>query len=144
MMDPRWHQALYRTEGINSEGLEGHAYVPDGLNVKTSSPLNNHPGTNPEQLLSLSLSTCLEATLEAIERERQLPHISEVRVQVAFIGARAHYEFLVNAQIKVASVDFETAKSMTAEAERRCCVSQLLAGSKNYTVETVKEFSQSK
>lgn len=140
-MDPRWHNALYTTEGINSEGLEGHAYIPNGLKVQTSSPLNQHPETNPEQLLSLSLSTCLEATLEAIEREHHLPHTSAVRVQVAFIGERAHYEFLVNAQIKISGVDFETATKMTAEAEKRCCVSQLLAGSRNYTVETVREFT---
>lgn len=140
-MTSRWQQALYTTEGINSEGLEGHAYVPGGLKVQTSSPLNSHPGTNPEQLLSLSLSTCLEATLEAIEREHQLPHTAAVRVQVAFIGERAHYEFLVNAQIKIDGVDFKTAQELTAEAEKRCCVSQLLAGSQNYTVETVTKFA---
>ncbi|EHL95704.1 peroxiredoxin, Ohr subfamily [Lentilactobacillus parafarraginis F0439] len=143
-MDTRWNDPLYTTTGINSEGLEGHAYVPNGLNVKTSNPLNSHPGTNPEQLLSLSLSTCLEATLEAIEREHHLPHTSEVRVHVAFIGSRASYQFLVHAQIKVAGVDFATAQAMTAEAEHRCPVSKLLANSGNYTVETVTEFTDPK
>ncbi|KRN83529.1 hypothetical protein IV43_GL001466 [Ligilactobacillus acidipiscis] len=34
--DPRWQTALYTTETYNEEGLEGHAYVPDGLNLQTS------------------------------------------------------------------------------------------------------------
>lgn len=50
MQDERWNHPLYTTEAINDEGLEGHAYVPDGLKVQTSSPMNDHPGTNPEQL----------------------------------------------------------------------------------------------
>ncbi|GEP24445.1 MAG: OsmC family protein [Lentilactobacillus diolivorans] len=140
MDDSRWNHTLYQTQAINSEGLEGHAYVPDGIKVKTSSPLNDHAGTNPEQLLGMSLSTCLDATLEAIEHERKLPHISAVRVKVAFIGARANYEFLVHAQIKIDGVDSQTAKAMTKEAEERCCVSKLLKNSGNYTVETVTHF----
>ncbi len=140
MKDSRWQTALYTTEGLNTEGLEGHAYVPNGLKVQTSSPLNQHPGTNPEQLLSLSLSTCLEATLEAVEKEHGLPHTGAVRVQVAFIGAKANYEFLVNAQIKIPGVDEKTATELTTETEKRCCVSKLLSGSANYTVETVTDF----
>ena len=46
MADERWQHPLYTTEAINDEGLEGHAYVPGGLKVQTSSPLNDHPGTN--------------------------------------------------------------------------------------------------
>ena len=40
MADERWQHPLYTTEAINDEGLEGHAYVPGGLKVQTSSPLN--------------------------------------------------------------------------------------------------------
>ncbi|MFK5280907.1 OsmC family protein, partial [Lacticaseibacillus paracasei] len=74
MQDERWNHPLYTATAINDEGLEGHAYIPGGLKVQTSSPMNDHPGTNPEQLLGLSLSTCLEATLEAVEKEHGLPH----------------------------------------------------------------------
>ena len=95
MQDERWSHPLYTATAINDEGLEGHAYIPGGLKVQTSSPMNDHPGTNPEQLLGLSLSTCLEATLEAVEKEHGLPHTGAVRVKVAFIGARAEYQFLV-------------------------------------------------
>ena len=89
MQDERWNNPLYQTEAVNDEGLEGHAYVPGGIKVETSSPMNSHPGTNPEQLLGMSLATCLEATLEAIEKEHGVPHTAEVHVKVAFICSRA-------------------------------------------------------
>ncbi|GEL37958.1 hypothetical protein FC12_GL001291 [Lacticaseibacillus paracasei subsp. tolerans DSM 20258] len=54
MQDERWNHPLYTRTAINDEGLEGHAYIPGGLKVQTSSPMNDHPGTNPEQLLGLS------------------------------------------------------------------------------------------
>ncbi|MDN5968752.1 MAG: OsmC family protein, partial [Lacticaseibacillus paracasei] len=111
-----------------------------GLKVQTSSPMNDHPGTNPEQLLGLSLSTCLEATLEAVEKEHGLPHTGAVRVKVAFIGTRAEYQFLVHAQVMVKGVDFDTAKTFTNEIENRCPVSKLLKNSGNYTIETVTDF----
>ncbi|GAW63015.1 organic hydroperoxide resistance protein [Ligilactobacillus acidipiscis DSM 15836] len=140
--DPRWQTALYTTETYNEEGLEGHAYVPDGLNLQTSSPLNNHPGTNPEQLLGMSLCTCLVATMQAVEKEHQLEHHAKVRAKIAYIGERAHYEFLVHAQICVPQVDFDRAKKLVAETEKRCCVSQLLSGSKNYSVEAVEDWAK--
>ncbi|RDF85253.1 dihydroneopterin aldolase [Lacticaseibacillus paracasei] len=140
MQDERWNHPLYTTTAINDEGLEGHAYIPGGLKVQTSSPMNDHPGTNPEQLLGLSLSTCLEATLEAVEKEHGLPHTGAVRVKVAFIGARAEYQFLVHAQVMIKGVDFDTAKAFTNEIENRCPVSKLLKNSGNYTIETVTDF----
>ncbi|MDN6596193.1 MAG: OsmC family protein [Lentilactobacillus parabuchneri] len=140
MQDERCNNPLYQTEAVNDEGLEGHAYVPGGIKVETSSPMNSHPGTNPEQLLGMSLATCLEATLEAIEKEHGVPHTAEVHVKVAFIGSRAVYQFLVHAQIMVKGVDFETADKFAKEAENRCPVSKLLKNSGNYTAETVEQF----
>ena len=64
-------RSLYHTEVINDAGLNGHARVTLGgdLDVLTSSPLQDDPGTNPEQLLGLALATCLNATIEAEEDE---------------------------------------------------------------------------
>lgn len=138
--DERWEKPLYQTEAVNDEGLNGHAYVPDGIKVETSNPLNSRPGTNPEQLLGMSLATCLEATLQAIERENGLPHTAEVHVDVAFIGDRAEYQFLVHAKILIKGVDFEIADKLAQEAENRCPVSKLLKSSGNYTAETATSF----
>lgn len=136
--DPRWQTALYTTETYNEEGLEGHAFVSGELRLQTSSPLNDHPGTNPEQLLGMSLCTCLVATMQAVEKEQRVEHHAKVRTKIAYVGERAHYEFLVHAQICVPGVDLETAQQMVAEVEKRCCVSQLLRGSDNYSIEAVE------
>lgn len=77
---------LYTTEAVNQDGLNGQSFIKTGgLTVTVSNPLNNKPGTNPEQLLGLSLSTCMNATLQAIEREHGLAHTAEVRVTVTLI-----------------------------------------------------------
>lgn len=139
-MDKRWENPLYVTTTINDEGLEGHAYVPDGIKIQVSNPLNDHPGTNPEQLLGLSLATCLKATLQAVENEHHVPQSAQVHVNVAFVGQRAVFEFLVHVQIRIPAVDFATATAFVKEAEGRCPVSKLLSGNATYTIETVTEF----
>ena len=60
--------ARYRTQAINSDGGDGRAHVPGGLDVAVASPLgtNVEAGTNPEQLLALAWSTCLNATAQVI------------------------------------------------------------------------------
>ncbi|MFV0560483.1 MAG: OsmC family protein [Enterococcus sp.] len=137
-MDKRWSQTIYQTEGYNKTGLDGEAYIEDGLVVKTSSPLNRNPGTNPEQLLSLSLSTCLEATLETIAKEQKLPHTAEVKVTVGLLGGTGNFEFLVHAEVRLPGVEETRAKVLVKEAEHRCCVSKLLLNSGNYTIEYVE------
>ena len=49
-------RSLYHTEVINDAGLNGHARVTLGgdLDVLTSSPLQDDPGTNPEQAPGIS------------------------------------------------------------------------------------------
>lgn len=139
-MDARWKKPLYVTTAINDEGLEGHAYVPEGIKVQISNPMNDHPGTNPEQLLGMSLATCLKATLQAVENEHNVPQSAQVHVNVAFVGERAVFEFLVHVQIRIPGVDFSTAQAFVHEAEGRCPVSKLLSANSTYTVETVEEF----
>lgn len=45
---------LYTTQAVNEDGIEGHAYIPNGLEVAVSSPLKAVPGSNPEQLIGLA------------------------------------------------------------------------------------------
>lgn len=67
-------KVLYQTIVENSAGIEGHAKVISGgdLDVLTSNPVHDTPGTNPEQLIGLVLATCLNATVEAEEKRRSL------------------------------------------------------------------------
>ncbi len=140
MVDPRWNDISYHTVAVNDEGLEGTAYIENGQEIKTSSPMNNHEGFNPEQLLGLSLSTCLKATLQAIEKEKNLADTAKVHVEVGFLRRKVPWEFLVHARIAIPGVSLDEANEMAKSAEKRCPVSQLLSGSKNYTVEVVNDF----
>ncbi|GEO69068.1 OsmC family protein [Levilactobacillus acidifarinae] len=132
---------LYRTVAINDDGLNSHSYVPGGLDVVTSSPLSETPGANPEQFLGLALSTCLNATLEAIEKMRHLPHTSQVHTIVEYARDTKGFQFYVTAQIRIPDVDRQTAIAMADLAERRCPVAKLLGGSPNVTVALVDQFS---
>ncbi|CAJ1226236.1 OsmC family protein [Lactiplantibacillus xiangfangensis] len=120
---------LYTTRAINEDGLQGRAYVPDGLAVPVASPLKDVPGTNPEQLLGLALSTCLNATLAAIEGEHNQPHQSRVVTTVSMSRDRFGYQFFVDAQVTIPEVDPATASHWLALAEQRCPVAKLLGGS---------------
>ena len=75
---------LYETIAVNKDGVNGETYInkEDGLSVKVSSPLNNQIGTNPEELLVLSLSTCFNSTIKAILKEKKLVNKSRVEVKV--------------------------------------------------------------
>ena len=115
MQDERWSHPLYTATAINDEGLEGHAYIPGGLKVQTSSPMNDHPGTNPEQLLGLSLSTCLEATLEAVEKEHGLPHTGAVLNINFWCTPRSWSKALISIPLKPSPV-----KSKIAVQFRSC------------------------
>lgn len=77
-------KVLYQTVVENKEGIQGHAKVITGgdLDVLTSNPVHDTPGTNPEQLIGLALATCLNATIEAEEKRRGLSHQSVVRVGI--------------------------------------------------------------
>ncbi|AVK62045.1 dihydroneopterin aldolase [Lactobacillus sp. CBA3605] len=120
---------LYTTQAVNEDGITGQAYVPSGLAVPVSSPLSANEGSNPEQLVGLALSTCLNATLEAIEAEHHYPHQSKVVTTVQLSRDRFGYQFWVDAQVTIPSVDATTAVHWLALAESRCPVAKLLGTS---------------
>lgn len=125
---------LYTTTAVNEDGLTGQAYVPDGLKVAVASPLQPTPGTNPEQLLGLALSTCLNATLEAIEKEHQQPHQSRVVTTVKMARDQYGYQFFVDAVVTIPEVDQPTAQYWLTIAEQRCPVAKLLGASTSVTI----------
>lgn len=126
---------LYTTQAINEDGIQGHAYVPDGLEVPVSSPLKSVPGSNPEQLIGLALSTCLNATLEAIEKEHGQAHQSKVVTTVKMSRDRFGYQFFLDARVTIPEVDDETVAHWLAIAETRCPVAKLVGPSANVTIQ---------
>lgn len=141
MTNDKHYLHKYETKAINRDGLKGVAFVPNGLTVAVSDPLNDEPGANPEQLLGLSLSTCMAATLEAIEKENGLPHLAEVRVHVSMVKGTEGLEFLVTAKIAIPHITHGQAVDFVHQAEKRCPVSKLLSNSGNYTIEVVDQFN---
>ncbi|MDO1601948.1 OsmC family protein [Lactiplantibacillus plantarum] len=126
---------LYTTQAVNEDGIEGHAYIPNGLEVAVSSPLKAVPGSNPEQLIGLALSTCLNATLEAIEKEHGQTHQSKVVTTVKMSRDRFGYRFFLDARVTIPEVDAETAARWLAIAETRCPVAKLVGPSANVTIQ---------
>lgn len=133
----------YTTWVENEVGIQGVAGSLDGeLAVTVSSPLKPVAGTNPEQLIGLSLATCLNATLQAEEKRQGLLHESVVRVKVEFGPDEPGYQFWLTAYVKIPQVDRATGAAMLATAEQRCPVAKLLAGSANVQVQLVDEFPE--
>lgn len=135
--DVRWDKALYTTDTYNIEGLDGHAYAKNGIEVQTSSPLNDNPGTNPEQLLGMSLCTCLVGTMEVILKEHKIDVEPRAHAKISYVRGKEHNEFLVHAQVAVPGQTLSQTRALVSEVENRCCVSQLLRGNDNYSLEAV-------
>lgn len=134
--------SLYHTEIENTAGLVGRVktVTTSDLSVQTSGPLSDEPGTNPEQLLGASLATCLNATIEAEEKRRQLAHKSVVRVGIDMARDQKGFQFFVTAQVKMPHVNRQEAVDMLAIVAQRCPVSKLLSGSSNVHIVLVDEF----
>ena len=100
---------LYETIAVNKDGVNGETYInkEDGLSVKVSSPLNNQIGTNPEELLGLSLSTCFNSTIKAILKEKKLVNKSRVEVKVQLKKELEGMGFLFDVLILAAIDDLE-------------------------------------
>ena len=100
---------LYETIAVNKDGVNGETYInkEDGLSVKVSSPLNNQIGTNPEELLGLSLSTCFNSTIKAILKEKKLVNKSRVEVKVQLKKELESMGFLFEVLILAAIDDLE-------------------------------------
>jgi|SRR5690554_1745508 len=127
---------LFKTTAINKDGGNGIAYIKDGIVVPVASLSGNRPGTNPEELLGLSYSTCLNSTLQSILRARKIPNETEVRVDVYFKRNQTdrRFFFQVDAFIEVKGMTIEEMTPFVEETHYRCPVSQLLHNSETVTV----------
>lgn len=136
--------ATYHTAALNRTGVNGESEIIDEQRFPISSPNNPVTGANPEQFLGLALATCLNATLESIEKMNELPHTSEVRVDV-YQAPDVHNDlmFLVDATILIPltdAVNGRKAKAMLELAERRCPVAKLVGDKENVTFQLVHEW----
>ena len=132
---------LYETIAVNKDGVNGETYInkEDGLSVKVSSPLNNQIGTNPEELLGLSLSTCFNSTIKAILKEKKLVNKSRVEVKVQLKKELEGMGFLFDVLILAAIYDLEpeVIENIVHAASLRCPVYKLIKESKSVAVKII-------
>lgn len=125
----------YRTSaGIDSASPV--ARVPGGIAVTTSSPLRGPTppeATDPEQLLALAWSTCLNATVQALIGERAR---SRVRVEVVLAEApeRGGFAFHPTAILSVEGMPAAEADELVRRAHTRCPVSRLISAAETVSV----------
>lgn len=134
---------LFHAEIVNETGVNGQAFVKNGgLKVKLSSPLSDEEGTNPEELLGLSFSTCLNATIQSLLKARGKENESRVEVHVDYMREPSGIGFFFNVEAfaKIEGLPFEESEKIVEEAENRCPVSKLLAGSQTVSVTAVEQF----
>ena len=125
----------YRTSAL-IDSTSPVAQVPGGLAVVTGNPLKGETApdqTNPEQLLALAWSTCLNATAQAIVGAEAR---TRVRVEVALADAieRTGFEFHVTAFVSGEGLSVAQAQELAESAHARCPISRLLAGARTVAV----------
>lgn len=132
---------LYETIAVNKDGVNGETYInkEDGLSVKVSSPLNNQIGTNPEELLGLSLSTCFNSTIKDILKEKKLVNKSRVEVKVQLKKELEGMGFLFDVLILAAIDDLnpEVIEDIVHAASLRCPVYKLIKESDTVSVHII-------
>lgn len=137
---------LYETTVHNTDGVDGVAYVEGdkSLSVVTSSPLNDSPGTNPEELFGLALTTCLNATIESLLKARGLTHKSKVSatIQLKREDSGVGFYFQVAIAAAIENLALEEADKIIQSADKRCPVAKLTQGATTISLQTIPYISE--
>ncbi|GAA3071248.1 MULTISPECIES: OsmC family protein [Actinomycetes] len=127
---------LYTARVVNDGGTSGHVRAAGGPSLPTASPFDAVPaegsraGADPEQLLGMTWSTCLNATLEVVLAEAGITARSRVCVEVELHRERSGvgYRFVPRAAAAVEGLRPAQARVHVEAAHARCPVSKLLTG----------------
>lgn len=125
---------LYTTTAVNEDGLTGVAYTNGNgdkdFSIQISSPRSTDAGTNPEQLFALAYATCLNASIEFVEKRKKLEHKSkvEVKIDLTFDYEGEGYLFHPSVRVVMPGRDESLAREILEEAERQCPIHKLLKG----------------
>lgn len=125
----------------NEEGVDGTAYVEgkDRLSVTVSSPTSREPGTNPEELFGLALTTCLNATIQSLLKARGLDNRSKVtaKIQLKREESGVGYFFQVYIFASIEGLSLERADNIVQSADKRCPVAKLTQHAPTIELKTV-------
>lgn len=132
---------LYEATVHNEDGVDGTAYVEgEGkLSVTVSSPTSSDPGTNPEELFGLALTTCLNATIQSLLKARSLDNRSKVsaKVQLKREDSGIGYFFQVYTYASIEGLSLEKANAIVQSADKRCPVAKLTQQASTIALKTV-------
>ena len=125
---------LYTTTAVNEDGLTGVAYTKGNgekdFSTQISSPRSADAGTNPEQLFALAYATCLNASIEFVEKRMKLEHKSkvEVKIDLTLDSEGEGYLFHPSVFVAMPGRDEALAREILEAAESQCPVHKLLKG----------------
>lgn len=132
---------LFEATVHNYDGVEGTDYVEGkgGLSVAVSSPTNDKPGTNPEELFGLALTTCLNATIESLLKARGMSHRSKVtaKIQLMREDSGVGYYFQVYIFGSIEGLELDRADEIVQSADKRCPVAKLTQNASTIELKTV-------
>lgn len=132
---------LFEATVHNHDGVDGTAYVEgnDRLSVTVSSPMNDKPGTNPEELFGLALTTCLNATIESLLKARGLDNKSKVtaKIQLRREDNGVGYYFQVYIFAAIEGMELARADEIVQSADKRCPVAKLTQNASTIELKTV-------
>lgn len=132
-------EKLYHTEIINNNGTDGDVEIVGGMAYAVSSPLKEgQEGLNPEQLMGMAWSTCLNATLISLLKGRAQGHLkSRVRVIVDMMKEQdmPGYYFRMKAIVAVETFDTNKTMKLALQSDKYCPVSKLIQGNPHLSIE---------
>lgn len=133
-------EKLYSTEIRNENGTRGSVELVGGTSYPVSSPLEkDHDGFNPEQLMGMAWSTCLNATLISLLKAQSKEHVkSRVRVVVDMCkeSEMVGYFFRMKAYVSVEGFSLDETQKIAKQADRFCPVSKLIKQNPHVTLES--------
>lgn len=132
---------LYSVTAKKEDDLDGWGSLSSGKEVQTSHPLNDLPGFNPEEFISLAWSSCLNATIQAILEAKgyhDTPSRVEVTVNLEKETNQSGYYFDVTALAAIKGWEIEKAEPFIKEAHNRCPVSKLIKQAKTVKLTVVE------
>lgn len=127
---------LYEVIVENLLGVDGTVTSTSGNQFTVSSPLNDKPGSNPEELLGASWATCLNATIQSLLLARGYQDVaSRVRVRITLEKDNPGFYFTLKALVAIDLSDQKIIKQLTQSAHKRCPVSKIIGQYEHISVE---------
>ncbi|HVJ37888.1 MAG TPA: organic hydroperoxide resistance protein [Stenotrophomonas sp.] len=131
---------LYTAKTHTTGGREGHARSDDGqLDIALSTPGNNRPGSNPEQLFAAGWSACFEGAMKIAARKLQISVPADLAVDAEIDLGKVGDGFQLQARLNVSLPGLERAQAqaLVDEAHRTCPYSKATRGNIDVQIRVV-------